>query len=344
MKDKFQLREEDLLNRNNFESWFIKIHTALKARNLLKYIESDVLSNLNKKLKEIENTDDGKIKKIKKKIKSAEKRDALTKSIIHDNITKEPFEYIKRETNAYNAMKKLEKLYKRKKTFSVQIWMDKLNSMKANNINECNNIMNQIMETFKLMELNKHSLSNQEKLGIIYNSLPEEIKLTVIPSIDDSPNEFYERITKIITFKIYADSKNTKETNNQNNIQNTPQTIIQANLSTSIKKRKHDGNKYCEICEKNGHITKECWLNPKNKKSKYHDLYLKELENKKDKNKVNNKAYADTAVIQDDDGIGYSDLFVQNYMDSFDRKNNTNKNSSNSDEENKVYFTDYNTN
>jgi len=60
MKDKFQLREEDLLNRNNFESWFIKIHTALKARNLLKYIESDVLSNLNKKLKEIENTDDEK--------------------------------------------------------------------------------------------------------------------------------------------------------------------------------------------------------------------------------------------------------------------------------------------
>jgi len=259
-KDKFQLREDDLLTRYNYDSWFIKLYTALKARNLLKYIDSDILKTLNQKLLQMKNedADEGAIKKFKRKIRHAEKRDAQTKTIIHDNITKGPFEYIKRETTAYSTIKKLESLYRRHKTFSVQCWMDKLNSLRANNIDECSNVMNQIMEIFRIMEYNKHSLGDQEKLAIIYNSLPEEIKMTTTPSIDDPPNEFYEKVTKIITFKLYINGKNmnTENINNTNNQNSSSMNIsnsnneIQANYVTRSKRTKYISPPHCEICEK----------------------------------------------------------------------------------------------
>jgi len=54
-KEKFQLREEYLLNRNNYDNWFIKIHAALKSRSILKYIEYGILKTLKEKLIEMKN-------------------------------------------------------------------------------------------------------------------------------------------------------------------------------------------------------------------------------------------------------------------------------------------------
>jgi len=58
-------------------------------------------------------------------------------------------------------MKKLKNLYKREKSFLVQNSMNKLNNIKANNVRECANKLNQITEIFKLLNSYNYLLGNQ---------------------------------------------------------------------------------------------------------------------------------------------------------------------------------------
>jgi len=78
-------------------------------------------------------------------------------------------------------MKKLIKLYKIQDAFSIQNWMKKLNSIKkAENLHECSNKLNQIIEIFKLLESHNHVLSNKKKLNIMYNSLLNDLQILII--------------------------------------------------------------------------------------------------------------------------------------------------------------------
>jgi len=54
-------------------------------------------------------------------------------------------------------------------------------------------------------------------------------------------------------------------------------------------------NKFCEICDKTGHTTKEWYFNPKNPRSKYHKYYNNNEERRNNNNKGsnNNKRYID---------------------------------------------------
>jgi len=292
MKTDFQLPPEEQLNGDNFENWIVKINNALKARKLLKYVNKNILKKY-KNIKDLENLPDNKRKEILKRRKRVKAKDALASDIIFNNVNKDVFDFIKRDENAYFRMKKLIKLYKRQDAFSIQNWMKKLNSIKAENLHECSNKLNQIIEIFKLLESHNHVLSNQEKLSIMYNSLPDDLQNLIMPSVDQNANEFYNEINKKLTFKLYLKNQNNQNNQNQNIYQNPVYSI--ETKHNKIHKHNNSDNenskneKFCYICNRNGHTTKKCNLNPKNPLSYYHKFYVEYLQKYKSQKKNKNK-------------------------------------------------------
>jgi len=348
MKPNFQLNQEELLvGEENFENWFVKISNAMRARKLLKYIKRDVLL----KYKDIDKLD----KKSLKKKKRAEAKAALASDIIFNNVTKDVFEFIKRDKNAYLQMKKLKKLFKREKSFRVQNWMNKLNSIKANDVRECANKLNQITEIFKLLDSHNYLLGNQEKLRLMYKALPDELQEVILPPVDEDPKKFYKNIIKKTSFKIYT-NENQKIINQYNNHYQNENQIYNVekynnNNEKYNDKRKFNSNKHCEICDKNGHSTRECKLNPKNPLSRFHKDYIKykkrwnkyKNQNNKNKNEVN-------AIFKNNDTSSekMSDInekmFVDDYVNSFRNEVNTATINNNKNNKQKLFNEDYNTN
>ena len=87
------------------------------------------------------------------------------------------------------------------------------------------------------------------------------------------------------------------------------------------KKKEYD---FCEICEKEGHMTKDCWLNPRNKRSKYQKSYLRDMEDKNINKKVKRKVEANLSVIQkSNDDWDYENQFADDNRKEGDVNNST---------------------
>ncbi|KAG4094215.1 hypothetical protein H8356DRAFT_1695100 [Neocallimastix lanati (nom. inval.)] len=111
---------------------------------------------------------------------------------------------------------------------------------------------------------------------------------------------------------------------------------IAAKFVHSLKKRRreeYEKTEYCEICEKFGHITKECWLNPKNKKSHYYKYYLKHQRKKNSKrrlkrtNKSNKRVetnFVGPKMVEDEYTNNFVDDIVKYWKDSLNRNMNIN--------------------
>jgi len=174
-ENKIQLEER--LNKHNFEEWEFLISNILKSKKILKYIKSDY-NNLKTELglttKAKKTEEDRKaIKSLEIKIDEAEAKDALACTIISTNVSKEILEYIKRLSTSYEIMQKLRSLYGKKKSSDVQYWFKKMYSLKAKNLSDCKDVINQIKEIFDIMEGNNATLGEWKKIEFFTYPFPK---------------------------------------------------------------------------------------------------------------------------------------------------------------------------
>ena len=157
MSNETKLKNEDILNKGNFENWKFLINNILKSLKILKYVNENVIDKLNDKLKEEKGkpqTDETikAINGLEKDIKEAEAQDALASTIISKNVNQEALSYIRYLTTAYDIMEKLKTLYGKKKTADLNYWLKKLYSFRAKDLSDCKDVINQINEIFNVMD------------------------------------------------------------------------------------------------------------------------------------------------------------------------------------------------
>jgi len=255
----FQLTHEQFLNGNNFAPWYGRIKSALENRNLQKYIDVDIFT----KLKE-ENLSK---REYNIKLKRAIKKNSKAKSIIINNVTDQVYEFIKNMDSAHLIMKKLETLYKKDKAVTLQGWMDKINELKANKLNEIVGTLYKIMEIFKMMEGTASHIGESEKVKILYNSLPLYAKLFIHPTAKYTAKQFYDEVNEIVTFKVYAGDTPLFEdaisnmNNHSDNAIEHKKDIFYIEKNKNNKRRKIRNQEYCHICTRKGHSTLNCRFN-----------------------------------------------------------------------------------
>ena len=138
MTKEFILNKEQFLNGSNFDPWFGKIKTALETRKLLKNLNIHVIASIKENIpNDVE------------KLKKVEKKNSKTKSLIINNITDDVYEHVKNLEYSFEVMSKLKSLYKKDKSVTLQEWMDKLQKLKANKLNEIVSTLFKIREIFK---------------------------------------------------------------------------------------------------------------------------------------------------------------------------------------------------
>jgi len=182
MSQEIKLQPDKRLNKTNFEEWKFLIDNVLKSKKILKFIETDLIGNLKENLKELKtnnlNNESTKkqAEKLEKQIEDTEACNALASTILITNVSKEILEYIKNLKSAFEIIQKLKSLYGNEKSADIQYWMKKMYSLRAKNLMECKDVINQINEIFNIMERNKANLGVWEKIRILYLSFPKSLK------------------------------------------------------------------------------------------------------------------------------------------------------------------------
>jgi len=71
---------------------------------------------------------------------------------------------VKNLENSFEVMSKLKSLYKKDKAITLQEWMDKLQKLKTNKLNEIVSTLFKIREIFKAMEDTSSNIGELEKV------------------------------------------------------------------------------------------------------------------------------------------------------------------------------------
>jgi len=88
-------------------------------------------------------------------------------------------------------MKKIKGLYKNDNSAYYDMWMNKLYTIRAKDTSETMNVINEIMELFRLLNDSTMKPSNLEKLIIMKEALPKDLKNKVSVSSKMTPEQLY---------------------------------------------------------------------------------------------------------------------------------------------------------
>ncbi|ORX41895.1 hypothetical protein BCR36DRAFT_466245, partial [Piromyces finnis] len=125
-------------------------------------------------------------------------------------------------------------------------WLRRLGSLKATNLKETMNVMNEIIELFNLLENSCMNKSNMEKITIMYNALPNILKDKILMSSQYTPETLYEIIKDRYTVIRYQMEYNNNQTHNQRNSNFNPRNI-RRNNNPFINNFKNSNNDYMDI-------------------------------------------------------------------------------------------------
>ncbi|ORX64330.1 hypothetical protein BCR32DRAFT_306879 [Anaeromyces robustus] len=238
------------LNGDNFEVWHNIVMDTLYIKKLNKYAEKDIVKELKENAKDI-----------------------LKLESVFSIMTYLKGEYGEDETDM---------LY----------WANKIEKLKAKNIKEIPKILTKLDNIFENMNKSDFKLSDKEKIKYIYNTFPTGFKNKFEFKENEDSQSLIKRIKYNISMKCYAGQwmekeeeekddpmeidaihKNFKKPRNFNNNsknKNNNKSTINAHKKNNFgknndnKNNNKNNNKYCHICDKNGHSTKDCWFNLKN--------------------------------------------------------------------------------
>ncbi|OUM62386.1 hypothetical protein PIROE2DRAFT_11345 [Piromyces sp. E2] len=172
--------------------------------------------------------------------------------------------YIKDCESAYTKIAKIKKMYKKDNFAFYGIWMKRLYSIRAKDVQETMNITNEIMKVFRLLNESPKKPSEIEKIVIMYDELPNIIKNRVNVNSKNTPEQFYEEIKDKYTIYSYKNERG----NNYNNTIYSKKPITDRNnqYQLNINNLKKPKSK--------GHLAKDCYFNPcgtnrRNKRCEY---------------------------------------------------------------------------
>jgi len=265
MDRNFNFPVKFFLDRNNYDLWFRMIKTVLNKYGLNKFIESDYLTSVKRDVKAKTKSED--------ELEKAFKEENFAIEIILSSVTDKPLNIIKDIETPYEMMQKLKKEYDRKSSNDTQHYVNKLKTLKSKSIKDCHDTIMEMMRIFEILEKKKYFISDLEKIKFIYKAIPKTVKSLVIATDYDKVEEYVKKINKSLTVYNYLedlDINEEKETSKNDEEDKMDIDYVSAQKKTS---------KYCHICERKGHLTKECRYNLKRKFSN------------KNKNKNNDKKY-----------------------------------------------------
>ncbi|KAG4095786.1 hypothetical protein H8356DRAFT_1361509 [Neocallimastix lanati (nom. inval.)] len=255
--------KEKLQGIDNFPIWYSIMMDYLRAKKLTKYITYN-LNNMLKKPTSNENLtpEDSDFNE------NLEAKDAMPCTIILTNV------------------------YDKIKTYIKDCIKD---------VQETMNVTNKIMELFRLLNDSPTKPTNIEKIIIMHDTLPNDLKSKVIFSSKLTPEQFYEEIKDKFTVLTYKnDRQKIKSIHSNgdipdlNNIENKKRNMIQ-------RKTKNKMRKYCVICNKKGHLAKDCYFNPcGTKRNNKKCIFNKNLKKKLNNTKIDEENYKDKTPYYDE--------------------------------------------
>ncbi|ORX45400.1 hypothetical protein BCR36DRAFT_372763 [Piromyces finnis] len=154
---------DKLVGCENFPIWYITISDYLKSLKLNLYIETNVTSNITDPTTEMDHN----------------ANDAKASIIILTNVIDKIKYYIKDCSTAYEKMEKLKSLYEVDKATFCGMWMKRLYSIRAKSVRDTMEIINEILELFKLLKESLMEPPKIEQITIMYDALPKELKSIV---------------------------------------------------------------------------------------------------------------------------------------------------------------------
>ena len=340
MTESLQNVTSQKLNGRNFDDWYLFIKNYLIGKKLFEYSEVDLLSekitelnqavtnlhnaqaqmdpnNPNPELQELINNLQLEVNNCRTAMEEARTKDAMVNSIIISNVTNNVLKYIRRLDRASQKMDKLKRLFQRDESEYLSHWHRKLYTLKASNISKTMEVINDIMELFNLLENTTMNPNNWEKLTIMHNALPDNIKNVVNFSAAITPEEFYNDIKNKVSIRNYGQNNNNlQDSQSSSNSANNSDDEMDLDINYVSHKRqfKHRKNtkttntKYCHICKKNGHQTDDCYYNSKSKNYS-RNRNSKQKSNKKrnhyKRKNVSRDNSVDNIESRDDDCLPY---------------------------------------
>jgi len=256
-----------LKGTSNYILWFDSITTEFQKEQVSEYAKEN-------KIKDIDVDDLKKKEDLEHLMKNATAR-----SLILHSITPEIHKKVAGILSAKDIMDKLKKYFGGDKN-DTSYWISRLNSLSTSKEEKIMETLDQMRDIFKVMDSSQLRISDEEKIKYLYNALPEDYMGKFILEQNETFDSLYNKIDADLKKRSYIKGWN------YDNRDDDPMEINQVRKIAIKNKNNYKNNKYCSICEKTNHSTKECWYNLKNKNSKFTQM-LNKCSNDKNNNYFN---------------------------------------------------------
>jgi len=266
-----------LLTSNNYRLWLTDMDLLLVINDVddyvyeekVKVIKKNKIAKENlKKYKKVRGCDD--LYYEKDVTKEMIKLDSLAKHLINNSISDEiKIKLDFQRSSAYQIWNILKASNTRSNEERKLELKNKLENMKYNKENDISLFIEEMNNIFNELSSLEMEISDEKKFEYLYLALPYEITLEV--NIMDHDGK-WEDVTKCLKKKV-PKLKYLKELRKENNHKNN--TVINVNSMTKKNRftpRNNRGRKRCYICNKLGHIARDCWHNEKNKRKKNNNI------------------------------------------------------------------------
>jgi len=289
---KNQTRIPILRGSENFKQWYNYICREISENGLSEYIKENKIRDLN----------------VDSNLWSEEDKTVLSNNasvrimIIH-TITNAVHRKIVGIESVYDIMELIKKMYGSTDIEKdLLYWITKLDSLSAKNERQIMSVIRQMKTIFTRMQENQFNLSEKEKIKYLISSIPKSYSLKIFLKNDDTFDSLYQQIVEDLSMMAYVyDWKDNEDEDDEDdddsveNVHSKRRSLMDKDYQRSTTSY---NKKYCGICKKTNHDTKDCWYNLKSKNCRYKNFYeeikhnhSQNSKNYNNSNNNNNKPY-----------------------------------------------------
>ena len=162
------LGPDEKLTKYNYEEWYPVVHSVLEANDLLDYIKNDIVTTITNGINAGTHTNDD-LKRIKKE-------DSKARLVLLTSVTADIKRKIRNAKIAYKIMTRIKEFCDLQKVRDTSFYLYKLETMRAKDLDNALDIINEMIEIFDILEKRNHQIETLEGTRYIYASLPNDIK------------------------------------------------------------------------------------------------------------------------------------------------------------------------
>jgi len=206
-------------------------------------------------------------------------------NIITNNVSYEVFKKIHRLDTAFKIMTLIKTDYDKEESKDISYYIQKLRALKSRNLNDCMDTLREIERLFKILDDKDYKLGDIGKAKKVYHSLPKEVQTRITFKEELKPDDLIKEAKNIVTsLQILSGYKKTENEAKPSDNED----YMDIDYVATPKKK----DNYCYIYEMDGHSTKECRYNIKDKRTKDNGSYKRnDYRRRRRCNKKFNKKY-----------------------------------------------------